>query len=113
MKLSQMLNHNTIQTGTPNEKPIGQQKYAMVRDFIVGFLRVRLESTFSQLLGECQEQLAGKFHEGELCYLLIKVKNDLEAKGVIYKRWHPGRVQVVVLKRKFLKNNFDYLFIDY
>ena len=78
-------------------------KYELVKAFIVEHLREKIESSFSDLLEEGKIKLSGKFPEPELSYLLVKVKGDLEARGIIRKQWQLGRVQVLRLKKGHFK----------
>jgi hypothetical protein len=98
-----MQNENVNEIGDESryDGPIRSRKYELVRDFIIGHLDGKGESSFVELLTAGKIELAGKFVDEELSYLLMKVKADLETNGVIEKSWRPRHTQVLRLKRSY------------
>jgi hypothetical protein len=83
---------------------VGKEKYEMVRDFIISFVRERRRVTFPALLEEAKRFMASfDVHEDETSFLVIKVKGDLEARGIIRKQWLLGRQQVITLRRRSIR----------
>ena len=61
---------------------VAKEKYEIVRDFIVSFLKEKKEVTFPSLLEEAKRVMSSyEIHEDETSFLVIKVKGDLEARG--------------------------------
>jgi hypothetical protein len=78
---------------------IRSRKYELVRDFIIAYLGEKGEISFVEMLTVGKAELAGKFVEDELSYLLMSVKSDLVASGAIEKSWLPRHTQVLRLKK--------------
>ena len=80
---------------------VGKEKYELVRDFIVSFVKAKREVTFPLLLEEAKRFLSTfEIHADETSFLVIKVKGDLEARGILRKQWLVGRQQVIKLRRR-------------
>ena len=80
---------------------VGREKYEIVKDFIVAFVTEKREVTFPSLLEEAKRTLLShEIHEDETSFLVIKVKGDLEARGILRKHWTVDRQQVIRLRRK-------------
>ncbi len=77
-----------------------KEKYEVVRDFIVSFLKEHGEVSFQVLLEEAKKFLATlAIPAEESGFLVIKVKGDLEARKILRKRWLVGRQQIIKLRR--------------
>lgn len=82
---------------------VRREKYEIVRDFILSFLTGKREVTFPSLLEEAKRTLIShEIHEDETSFLVIKVKGDLEARGILRKHWTVDRQQVIRLRRKLI-----------
>lgn len=80
---------------------LGKEKYEVVKDFIVSLVKKKREVTFPSLLDEAKCALAShEIHEDETSFLVVKVKGDLEARGILRKHWTVGRQQVIRMRRK-------------
>ncbi|MEO7990683.1 MAG: hypothetical protein ABI663_14140 [Chryseolinea sp.] len=93
MKLLSM--YNRTETHLPEDV------YVSISDFIISKLVENEEISFHTLLDEALQSKSLKF-EGNLGWCLLRVKHDLEARGVIQIKMKAGteRSQIIKLKRK-------------
>jgi hypothetical protein len=87
--------------GTRNGR-IEKHKYEAIKAFIISYLKQHSLASLSNMLDEGENFLAATMHPGEIGYYIIKVKGDLEARGVIRKQWEVGKVQMLRLRKSAL-----------
>lgn len=90
---------------------IARKQYELVKKFILDVFQHCDQITLTELMQIADIELAPSFR-GEIAWILLNTKRDLEARGILEITHQKNRIQVISLKRIKFYRSYRKTFID-